>query len=129
MNRNNLIRAMTAFALVALIVGVLVWPTPKEAMAFDQQVTVTINWHGTPAYGIAPYVNFYDLSWGSTGSMNLSPNNDSTAWNGTFLSLPAGTVRCKIYWNDSQRNWDLTSAQTLSVDNLTPVLLGLNCWI
>jgi len=126
MNRKNLIRAMTAFALVALVVGVLVWPTPKEALAYDQLVTVTIDWNIDPTYNIAAHVNFYDANWGLTGSMNLTPNGTWTAWSGTYLLLPVGTTRVKIYWDDSVGDWTLSSAQVLPVSGNDPVTLALS---
>jgi len=94
MNRKNLIRAMTAFVLIALVVGVLVWPTPKEAAA-NETYTMHLYWmnNGVPTPMSNCLLQFRFMVNGQYPAWSDDPANDiSSAGNGDYIVIRANAA-------------------------------------
>jgi hypothetical protein len=71
-------------AVVAVVVGVLVWPTPKDARAANQYCRLTLDWNGIDSYDVNVHVVLYDASMVQVGQGDLTPDQNFEVWDGNI---------------------------------------------
>jgi len=110
MSRKGRSGILVGIAVVLLAVGVLVWPTPKPAMAHYSELNVEqiVDWVGTEAFDIMATVTLSDAAGnpieGFEG-VQLSNNSTYIEWTIQLLNIPDGAARYKIDWDPGQYDW------------------------
>ncbi|MBM3329414.1 MAG: hypothetical protein FJY67_08100 [Calditrichaeota bacterium] len=95
-------------AVMLIAVGVLVWPEPKQAMAADLDVQLTLTWNCEDAEDVEANAELLDANGDPFDPpiiIPLTPNAPFTVWSGTFLNVPAQASRVRFVWIELGLEW------------------------
>ncbi len=129
----NLKALIGLVAVVAIVVGVLVWPPPKAALAMDQFVSFSVDWQGDAVeYDIAAVAQFLNSGGGVVAEIALDDLVVPwTYWSGTYFNVHSSVVSVRIVFDDQQFNWDIGSPNgpiLISWSNPQPINRNDACW-
>jgi hypothetical protein len=94
--------AIVALLAVALVVvGVLVWPTPKQALAIDKTVQIFMTWDPhSPDYDVDATAQLLDCDGDEVGNpIALAANGNNTIFTGTFNDVPSYAYYVVFGWD------------------------------
>lgn len=103
------LKLVAAVAVLLLVVGVMVWPTPKKAWAQNVSVTMPVTWgDGVNRYDIgasSELLHSDGTPFNPVLSIQLQDDGTHSTFSGTFVDPPSQAAKIRFSWNENGWDW------------------------